>query len=40
MPDLPRFRVEPLTGDDAPAWHAMRRMMGPEWLTDDFEPIQ
>lgn len=24
---------------DAPAWHAMRRSLGPEWLVDDFEPL-
>lgn len=31
--------VDHLRPTDAPAWEAMRRAMGPEWLMDDFAAL-
>lgn len=33
------YRVRPITTADQAPWCAMRRAMGPEWLTDDFERL-
>ncbi len=33
------IRVDPLRAEDAPAWEAMRRSLGPDWLVDDFAAL-
>lgn len=31
--------IRPLESSDAPAWSAMRRAMGPDWLVEDFDRL-